>query len=138
MFIMHARALMSARTVQSIPLSCLFISFLSENYYTKVKDVIYGAYERTQPFSYKIGHRKSGQTPNSWKRIRTFEESDRTEEGCRSPLQPISLGYFHTLCSLPYRTIKACLLSPAGARYWYTSLVLYHSSLFYSSISVSR
>lgn len=135
---MHARALMSARTVQSIPLSCLFISLLSENYYTKVKNVTYGAYERTWPFSYKIGHRKLGQTTNSWRRIKTFEESDRTEEGCPSPLQPISLEYFHTLCSLPYRTIKVCLLSPAGARYWYTNLVLYHASLFYSSISVSR
>lgn len=135
---MHARALMSARTVQSIPLSCLFISLLSENYYTKVKNVTYGAYERTWPFSYKIGHRKLGQTTNSWRRIKTFEESDRTEEGCPSPLQPISLEYFHTLCSLPYSTIKVCLLSPAGARYWYTNLVLYHASLFYSSISVSR
>lgn len=134
----HARALMSARTVQSIPLSCLFISLLPENYYTKVKNVIYGAYERTWPFSYKIGHRKSGQTTNSWRRIKTVEELDRTEEGCPSPLQPISLEYLHTLSSLPNRTIKACLLSPAGAWYWYASLVLYHSSLFYSSVSVSR
>lgn len=50
---MHARALMSARTVKNTPPSCLSISLLSENYYTKVKNVIYGAYERTWPFHIK-------------------------------------------------------------------------------------
>lgn len=57
--LMHANALTWARTVQkSLPLFFLFICFLSKSYYRKVKNVIYGGYERTWPLSYKIGHRK--------------------------------------------------------------------------------
>ena len=39
-------------------------------------------------------------------------------QSCPSPLQSVSLKYFHTLFSLPYRAITQHLLSTAHARYW--------------------
>lgn len=53
----HDKAVTSARIVQ-ITASFLPFSVVPKSYSTNVTNVTDGGYERTWPFSYKIGHRK--------------------------------------------------------------------------------
>lgn len=118
---MHASA-SSARTVQVITSFLFFHLPPSESYYTKVRNVIYGDYERAWPFSCKTGHRKFR---SNYKRLekhpgmlRVGQDLRGTLQSCPSPLQSVSLEYFHTLFPLTYRTITQHLLSIARAWDW--------------------
>ena len=68
----HAHASVSTRTVQVIASFLSFYLTSSERYYTKVRNVIYGDYERAWPFHIKQDTGNSGQTLNSWRGVMTF------------------------------------------------------------------